>query len=105
MINIYAAGISGECAELPRRFSGASDVEELYARFSMRFPQLKEILSQAAHRDSGPDAVVNFIGQTYRSADPSLDAIPRGRKSAMTHGAREVAKERRNTGIACPSTP
>ncbi|MDX6390152.1 MAG: hypothetical protein QOJ73_1215, partial [Streptosporangiaceae bacterium] len=74
MIKIYAAGTSGECSELPGRFSGASDVEDLYARFSRRFPQVKDIASQVACQDARPETVAKFIDQTYRIADPSLDA-------------------------------
>lgn len=76
MIKIYAAGTSGECSELQGRFSEASDVEELYARHSERFPQVREIVSRVAVQDAEPEALVEFIGQTYRVADPSLDAIP-----------------------------
>jgi hypothetical protein len=76
VIKIYAAGTSGECSELPGRFSEASDVEELYARHCERFPQLREIVSRVAVGDAEPEALVELIGQTYRSADPSLDAIP-----------------------------
>lgn len=76
MIKVYVAGSSGECAELPTRISGASDVEELYARHSERFPRLREIAGRAAGQDAEPEAVVEFIGQTYRVADPSLDTIP-----------------------------
>jgi hypothetical protein len=76
VIKIYAAGTSGECSELPGRFSGAADVEELYARHSERFPQVREIASRVAGRGAEPEALVEFVGQTYRVADPSLDAIP-----------------------------
>lgn len=76
MIKIYAAGTSGECSELPGRFSDASDVEDLYARFSERFPHVNDLASRVACQDAEPDALVRFIGQTYRIADPSLDSIP-----------------------------
>jgi hypothetical protein len=76
VIKIYAAGMSGECSELEGRLSEASDVEELYARHSQRFPRLREIVSRAAGREAEPEALVEFIGQTYRVSDPSLDAIP-----------------------------
>lgn len=76
MIKVYAAGTSGECSELQGRFSVASDVEELYARHSERFPRLRKIVGRVAGRDAEPGALVEFIGQTYRVADPSLAAIP-----------------------------
>jgi hypothetical protein len=76
VIKIYAAGTSGECSELPGRFSDASDVEDLYARYANRFPQVKEIANRVACQDAEPEAVIKFIDQTYRIADPSLDAIP-----------------------------
>ena len=76
MIKIYAAGTSGECSELPGRFSDASDVEDLYARFSKRFPQVNDVASRVACQDAEPEALVRFIDQTYRIADPLLDVIP-----------------------------
>jgi hypothetical protein len=76
MITIHAAGTSGECRELPWRVSDASDVEELYARFCARFPQVKAIAGRVACRDAEPEAVAWFIGERYRIADPSLAAIP-----------------------------
>jgi hypothetical protein len=76
VIKTYAAGTSGECSELQVRLSEASDVEELYARHTERFPQLREIVSRAAGREAEPEALVDFIGQTYRVSDTSLEAIP-----------------------------
>ncbi len=76
MIKIYAAGISGGCSELEGRFSKASDVEELYVRYSKRFPHVREVVSRAAGRETEPESLVRFIGQTYRVADPSLHVIP-----------------------------
>jgi hypothetical protein len=76
VIKVYAAGTSGECSQLSGRFSEAADVEELYTRHCERFPQLRGIVSRVAVGDVEPEALVEFIGQTYRLADPSLDAIP-----------------------------
>ena len=76
MIRTYAAGITGGCSELAGRFSAASDVEDLYARFCARFPQLADITSRVAAREAGPETIIRFVGRTYRTADPALDAIP-----------------------------
>jgi hypothetical protein len=76
VIRIYAAGTSGKCTELQVRLSDAADVDKLYARHSQRFPQLREIVIRNAGREAEPDTLVDFIGQTYRASDPSLDAIP-----------------------------
>jgi len=76
MFRIYVAGTSGACAELPGRFSDASDVEALYARFCERFPQVREIASRVACGRAGAEAVVEFIGRAYRIADTLLDEIP-----------------------------
>ncbi|HVB45183.1 MAG TPA: hypothetical protein VNF47_21105 [Streptosporangiaceae bacterium] len=76
MIKIYAAGTSGKCFELPGRFSDTSDVIALYIRFSERFPRLSAIISQVAHQNADAAAVLEFIDQTYRIADPSLTSIP-----------------------------
>ncbi len=76
MIKVYAANSAGKCSELPVRISSSADVEELYLRFSERFPRVKEIIDQVAGGGAGPEAVVRYIGQSYRVADPSLAAIP-----------------------------
>lgn len=70
MIMTYAAGTSGQCTELTLRISDASDVEQLYARFTQRFPELMKIAGRVARRQAGPEDVAGFIGQTYRIADP-----------------------------------
>lgn len=76
MIHTYAGGTCGRCTELSGRFSHAGDVDEVYARFCQRFPQLEAIASRIAHGDANPAAVVTFIDRTYRISDPSLDVIP-----------------------------
>jgi hypothetical protein len=76
LFRIYVAGTSGERAELPGRFSDASDVDDLYARFCERFPQVREIAGRVACGEAGAGAVAEFIGRAYRIADPQLDAIP-----------------------------
>ncbi len=76
MIKVYVAGTGGECSELAGRFSDSSDVEALYVRFSQRFPRLSAIADRVGHRDAEPQILLEFIDQTYRIADPSLDPIP-----------------------------
>ncbi len=73
---IYAAGASGACAELPGRFSDASDMERLFARFCERFPQVREIAGRVACGEARAGAVAECIGRAYMVADPLLDAIP-----------------------------
>src|SRR5258708_10838034 len=76
MIKVYVAGTGGECSELAGRLSDSSDVEALYVRFSQRFPRLSAIADRVGHRDAEPQILLEFIDQTYRIADPSLDPIP-----------------------------